>query len=222
MHANKMFIQDIVSGILDRHIPFVDTISPLLHHDPIKASDAIIRLLDKAINKLCRYLPMMRAEDITLEDDKHTFTDNYFLYAKDEITDPKKIELIPMSIASLSSGIYSITSNYWTYDVPTLYATPGTYHMKAVYKYPVYIERDSNGLIKANSHVFGISEDIKSQFNNIIDLTFLKSIESRANLVKLPVTVDYFNLQEILQELSAEVEEDVVTSASMACAWGTS
>lgn len=218
MDPNKLSIQSIVSGVLDRHIPLADNMTQLLNPDAKKATDSIVRVIKQALNNLAGYLPMCRISKINIPENIHTFSDNYNQYAKGEIT-LEELELIPDAIARVGVGDRSLTSNFWHYEVPTLYCPTGEFTVRGVYKYPMYLEYDSNGLLTANSHIFGISRDVEAQFNNAIDLAFLKTIKARTKLISLPTSIDFLNFDDTIQELKEAVEYDTMTASYMSYSW---
>lgn len=218
MDPNKLSIQNIVNGVLDRHIPLADNMSQLLNPDPKNATDSIVRVLKQALNSLSVYLPMCRLTEIDVTDNRYYFTDNYEQYAKGEI-ELSEMSLIPDAIAKVGVGDRPLTANFWHYESPLLYCPQGQYSVRALYKYPIYLEYDSNGLLTANSHVFGISKDIEYQFNNVIDLAFLKTIKARTKLVNLPTSIDFLNFDDTIQELKEAIEDDKISASYAGYAW---
>ena len=157
MENKKTYVTELVSGILDRHLPIVDNLSSLLDPDPVKAARVIQRLLMKTIRQFSYYLPMTCDFRKVISGTEYTFTDNYFLFAKGEIT-INELELIPDAIARIGfgGGNWEVTGNYYEYNRPVLRVGDGDYFIRAVYEYPLYCEFDQNGLLTNTSHVFEV------------------------------------------------------------------
>ena len=220
MEDVKTYVKDLTEGILDRYIPIADNLSSLLDPDPVRATKVIVRLLKKAIRQFCYYLPLAWETEINMDDTNYTFIDNYFLYARKEITFDQ-LQLIPDAIARLGLGSsWEITANFWRYDRPTLKCSEGTYVMKAVYEYPLYCEYDQNGLLRPTSHIYGLSRDIMNQFENMLDYTFISNIKARSNIVKLPLNgAEFLNFDDVLQTLSTAIDEDKQAASTLGLAW---
>lgn len=214
MELVKTPIKSLIQGILDRHLPIVDTISPLLDQDPVKATRSIVTLLSKALGNFSYYHPLMIESEKVITGPSYTFHDNYEEYAKGHIP-YEEMELIPEAIARVSLGGWTMTANYWQYQPPVLQCADGEYTIRAVYDYPMFCEYTSDGLLTGNSHVFGLEKRKMNFFTNILDFTFLSSIKARSELVKLPFTVDFLNFDAVLADLREQMDEDKNASAAM-------
>lgn len=221
MENKRVYITDLVSGILDRHLPIIDNISSLLDADPVRASRIIERLLKRTIRQFCYYLPMPWDLRREITGTSYTFIDNYFLLAKDEIPF-SELELIPDAIARVGfgGGGWEVTGNYYEYMRPTLKIGDGDYFIRAICEYPLYTEYDQNGLLTNKSHIFGLSPTVMNQFENMLDWTFLSSIKARSELVKLPLSgAEFLNLDTTLQTLSTAIDDDKTAASTLGLSW---
>lgn len=218
MESEKTSIKELMNGIIDRHLPVVDNISSLLHPDPVKATKTIVSLLDRTLGNFCYYYPLVMITEKTISGPEYTFHDNYKLYAEGKI--PRdELELIPTAIGRLGLGGWELTGNYWNYRPPLLQCSDGAYTIKAVYDYPMYLDYTEDGLLTERSHVFGLKRNEMNFFNNILDYTFLLSIKSRSELVALPMSVSFLNLDTIINDLKEQMDEDKQAAATLGFAW---
>jgi len=221
MEETKTYLTTLITGILDRHLPIVDSISSLLDPDPVKAAAVISRLIYRTVQQFCYYLPMTFDIRKSISGTEYTFIDNYLLYAKNEIS-IQELELIPDAIAKVGfgGGNWEITGNYYEYNRPILRIGDGYYLIRAVCQYPIYIDYDQNGLLTNKSHIFGLSKDIMNQFENMLDLTFLTAIRSRAKLIELPLNgASFINLDTTIELLNTAVDDDRSAASTLGLAW---
>lgn len=221
MDPNVIFIKDMIDGVLERHLPIADNISSLIHPNPEIATKSIIKLIKKTIYEFSKYRPMPRITTVELGDNnQYTFIDNYDSYAEGLIS-IDDLELVPSAIARCAAGVnWDLTANYWRYFKPTLYGSQGAYMIKAIYEYPLYLKYDDNGLLLPESHIFGISDgDDLGAFNDHLDYTILMSIQRRSELVQLPQSIQFLNLNGIIQELAESIRVNTEASSALSIAW---
>ncbi len=214
MEYSKTYIKDIARGCLERYLSLADSLSSLLDPDPAKATKVLVQLISRGLLRLAEYLPLTRTTYLDVYGDRTELFDNYTESVEKDFP-PESISLIPLAVADLGLGGWSLTCNYWEYNRPILECSPGKYRMLGVYNYPMYIKYDEDGLITEDSHVFGLSSATETQNQNAIDLEILKGIQMRVNMVRLPMTVEFLNLDMVINELREIVEVDKQTAATL-------
>ena len=227
MENSRIYITDITEDILDNFFPQIDRLSELITPNPIRATRIIVNRIRRTIDKFENYCPLTASSRIHINGDGyHTFIDNYLdiVEGRESIDN---LELIPKAIARVGGNHFatftnmSSTANYWNYAAPTLktYSRNGMVTVRALYHYPIYINYTEDGYLNKESHIFGLDGHQKNMLYNIMELEFLKFIKGNTERVKMPLGVDFFNLDNDIQDLQKQVEEDQAASSAGLIGW---
>lgn len=227
MEDTRTYISEITTDILDNYFPQIDRLSDLISPDPVRATRIIVNRIVRSIDKFEKYCPLTAVSRISPSGDgTYTFKDNYIDVVEGRES-KSNLELIPRTIARVggnSFGMFSnmsSTSNYWDYSAPTLkgYARGGSITIHAIYHYPIYINYTEDGYLNRESHIFGLDKKQKNMLFNMMELEFLKLIKGNAERVKLPLTVEFFNLDTDIENLKQQVEDDQIACAAAIIGW---
>lgn len=228
MEDTRTYIHEITNDILDNFFPQIDRLSDLINPDPLRATRIIVNRIVRTLDQFENYCPLTAVSQvITDSNGNYTFIDNY----KDVVEgreSKENLELIPKTIARVGGSSFASMSNlssiatYWDYNSTTLksYTRNGKATVYALYHYPVYITYTEDGYLDKASHIFGLDAKQKNMLFNIMELEFLKLIKGNSERIKLPsLGIDFFNLQDDIQDLQKRVEEDQAASAAAIIAW---
>ena len=227
MEDTRTYIHEITNDILDQYFPKIDKLSELISPDPLRATRIIVNRIVRTIDKFENYCPLTGMSRISPNNDgTYTFKDNYVDVVEGRES-KDNLELIPKTIARVGGSAFgnfanmSSTSNYWDYSAPTLkgYARSGTINIYAVYHYPIYINYTEDGYLNRESHIFGLDKFQKNMLFNIMELEFLKLIKGNSERVKMPLSVEFFNLDTDIETLKQQIEDDQMASSSISIAW---
>lgn len=227
MEDTRIYIHEITQDILDNYFSQIDRLSDLITPDPIRATRIIVNRIVRTIDKFENYCPLTAESRVKTDSNgMHTFIDNYLDIVEGRES-KDNLELIPKTIARVGGNSIatftnlSSTANYWNYNAPTLrcYTKGSNVNIRALYHYPIYINYTEDGYLNKESHIFGLERKQKNMLFNIMELEFLKIIKGNSERVKLPLSVEFFNLDTDIQNLEKQVEEDQSACAAIIAAW---
>lgn len=213
----KYYLKDIVEGFIDRRLPFTNDLYPLLNIDPKRANRIFIKLLENALFHFEQSYPLVITKEITLNNYKYTFIDNFDNYVSGEISE-SRIELVPEVMLKLKLGILSLTANYWKYEAPELVGPDQTVVCKYFTKYPKYIQISDDGRFTDDSFIWGIKN--REIFENQLDLDLLRAIKGFSEQISFPnINVSFMNFDNVIQVLSDQVDQDHNAASSAYEMW---
>lgn len=227
MEDTRTYITDITTDILDNYFTQVDTLGELLTPDPLRATRIIVNKVQRILDEFEKYCPMTAVCEIHTDGSGfYTFKDNYkeVVEGKVPATD---LELIPTTVAKIGgqSVAYSyrlaMTANYWEYARPTLKMMTRKQNaiVSALYHYPIYIVYTEDGRLNKFSHIFGLERKHRQMLYNLMELRFLEMIRSNEQRIKLPTTIEFFNLDYDIQNLEKIVENDIMACQAASISW---
>jgi hypothetical protein len=213
----KYYLKDIVEGFIDRRLPFTNDLYPLLNIDPKRANRIFIKLLENALFHFEQSYPLVITKEITLNNYKYVFTDNFDNYVSGNISE-SQIELIPEVMLKLKVGVLSLTANHWKYDAPVLAGPAQTLLCKYFAKYPKYIQISDDGRFTDDSFIWGIKERVI--FENQLDLDLLRAIKSFSEQIQFPnISISFMNFDTAIQTLTDQVDQDANVASSSYEMW---
>ena len=227
MENSRIYFKEITQDILDNYFPQIDTLSELITPDPLRATRIIVNRIVRTIDKFENYCPLTAVSQVQTDGKgNYTFIDNYLdiVEGRESIDN---LELVPMTISRIGgNGIatftnMSSTANYWHFNRPTLncYSRNCKVTIRALYHYPIYVNYTEDGYLNEESHIFGLDRRQKNMLFNIMELEFLKFIKGNLERVKLPLGVEFLNVDNDIQTLEKQVEEDQAACSAAIIAW---
>jgi hypothetical protein len=212
MDGKKYYLNDLVEGLLDRRLPFADELFPLLHMDPERANRIFLRILRKSLDNYEQSFPLVLGKDLHITNNNYTFIDNTSGVFSGNI-DEDNIELVPTTVVKLSHGVAAMTSNYWRYEKPILYAPSGDILCRYFTNHPINVKIGPDKKFTEDSYIWGIQ--YPTIFENQFDFEMLKSIKSFSEQVQFSnIAVSYVNLDTTIQNLAEQVEQDTTSSSA--------
>lgn len=227
MEDTRIYITDICNDILDNYFPQIDSLGELFTPDSKRATRIIVNKITRIIDEFETYCPLIGQIQINIGNDGYyTFVDNYKDVVEGRVA-KEDTELVPVTVAKVSgttfayTGRLASTANYWTYNRPTYkgYGRNCSQVLYCTFHYPIYVEYTEDGYLNKFSHIFGLDKENKSMLFNLMELRFLEAIKGNEGRIKLPTTVEFFNLDNDIQALEKMVEDDRVSSSSARIAW---
>jgi len=210
-----VFMKDLAEGFITRRLPIANTLEELLHPDPIRASESLMRITNLALRRFQKFCRYKQESVIRLNNGSYEYRDTYTEYYHGR---PVELELIPVTIANVGGTFFKFVSAYWEYRRPIFYMGAGEQIIRAFCDWPFYRVKADDGKYTEDTHIYGMVQREQDWFTDVFDLEVLRALKSRTHLINLPFSMDFLSLDFDIQELT-----EVVSSHEAACtdfSWG--
>ena len=221
-------LAEIVTG---RYTPLVDNIIQLLSSDTAKSYKYFEDEINRSLRNYEDSFPLVKLQNITLSNTDnlsesylasytywYQFDDNFASYIAGSISE-RNIELIPEAFFAVNlDEFHALTSNWWNYRKPIIYASFHNVNVRYATKYPTSVTYAADGSFSLDSAVYYIDE-FNEPFLRRLAFQLLTRIKAVKNSVELPTMIQFLNFDQILAELKEEIDHDVFNAPNIFESW---
>lgn len=202
-------MNELANSIRRRELSLADDLYKFLTPDgPEESAKIFGEVVVEGLHNFEKHYPLII--ETRIPSNPYIFRDNFPAFLEGNISE-KEVILVPEVITNVRAGRFApLTANNYHYHKPELTGVMNAYEVTYITHYPIVQEITEDGYSE-RSGVYMLPSDVDFFIDSVSYCVLSKIVHDR-NAVRLGSGVEFFDLQDRLAELKADLEEDYANS----------